>query len=139
MSGSGRASRPIQASRAPNSAFRRLELTLDAASLNTGNGKRDEHLRSADFIDAQQHPEVRFQSTSVNDSGDGRLDVDGELLAAGNRVALELRPTLQETDDQLWIGASTTLDQRKLGMTWSHSEWRGRRRRSSFTRVRPER
>jgi polyisoprenoid-binding protein YceI len=98
---------------------RRLELIIDAASLNTGNRRRDEHLRSADFFNAQQHPEVRFHSVSVSDAGDGRLHVDGQLMAAGKSVPLELDATVEEADEQLQIEAGTSLDQRQLGMTWS--------------------
>jgi polyisoprenoid-binding protein YceI len=98
---------------------RRLELTIDATSLNTGNEKRDEHLRSADFFDAQRYPEVRFVSSSVSDPVDGRVQVEGELLAAGHRVVLELQPTLRQSADRLQVDASTALDQRELGMTWS--------------------
>lgn len=98
---------------------RRMELTIDAASLNTGNRKRDEHLRSADFFDTEHHPEVRFRSTTISDPGDGRLHVAGELEAAGNRVQLELQPTIQQTADELEIEASVAVDQRQLGMTWS--------------------
>ena len=42
---------------------RRIMLTIDAASLHTRSAKRDKHLRSADFFDTQNHPEVRFRST----------------------------------------------------------------------------
>jgi len=98
---------------------RRLELTIDADSLNTGNDKRDDHLKSPDFFDARRHPHVRFVSTAVGDPVDGRLRVQGELIAAGNRVALALEPTVRQTGDQLQIDASTTIDQRELGITWS--------------------
>jgi polyisoprenoid-binding protein YceI len=62
---------------------RRIELTIDATSVNTGNDKRDEHLRSGDFFDTEHHPTVRFVSTSVSDPVGGRVNVQGELLAAG--------------------------------------------------------
>lgn len=97
----------------------RMELTLDAGSLDTGNRKRDEHLRSSDFCDANQHPEVRFRSTSVSYARDGRLHVQGELAAAGQRAPLELDVTLEQTDARLEIAATTTIDQHRLGMTWS--------------------
>ena len=42
-----------------------IELTIDAASVQTGNDKRDRHLRSADFFDAEHHPGVQFRSESV--------------------------------------------------------------------------
>ncbi len=101
------------------SGERRLELTIDAASVTTGNRKRDKHLRSADFFDAQRHAEMRFHATAVRDAGDGRLHVEGELAAAGNRVPLVLEPTITQAGDRLLIDACATVDQRRLGMTWS--------------------
>jgi polyisoprenoid-binding protein YceI len=86
--------------------------------VNTGNHKRDEHLRSADFFDTERHPDVQFVSSQVSDPEDGHLHVQGELLAAGDRVALELRPAMRQVDDQIEVDASTTIDQRQLGMTW---------------------
>jgi polyisoprenoid-binding protein YceI len=97
----------------------RAELTLDAASLDTGNPRRDRHLRSADFFDAEHHPEVRFRSSSVNDR-DGRLHVEGELEAAGGRAPVQVEVTvLEPADGRLDLDAAATVDQRRLGMTWS--------------------
>ena len=97
----------------------RMELTLDAASLDTGNRRRDRHLRSADFFDVQHHPEVRLRSTSVNDHGGGRLHVDGELEAAGGRARLQVEVTVEHADGRLDLDAAATVDQRQLGMTFS--------------------
>jgi polyisoprenoid-binding protein YceI len=95
----------------------RIELTIDADSLDTGNAKRDKHLRSTDFFAVAEHPQVRFASTSVRESGDGRLRVEGDLHAAGKVVAIELDATVARRDDgRLEIEATTTLDQRSLGM-----------------------
>lgn len=102
-----------------HSGRRRIELTIDATSVHTGNPMRDRHLRAADFFDAERNPEVRFHSTRISDPADGPLRVEGELVAAGNRVALDLEPTLQESDDQLQIDAIILLDIHELGMTWS--------------------
>lgn len=98
---------------------RRIELTIDATSLDTGNEKRDEHLRSGDFFDTEHHPTMRFVSTAISDPQGGRIQVQGELMAAGHRVVLDLEPTLRQHSGELQIDASTTLDQRELGMTWS--------------------
>lgn len=102
-----------------DSEQRRITLTIDAASLHTRSRKRDKHLRSADFFDTQNHPELRFRSTSVSDAGEDRLRVEGELEVAGERVPLTLDPTIHRTDHHLDIEAATTIDQRLLGMTWS--------------------
>jgi polyisoprenoid-binding protein YceI len=98
---------------------RSVELTIDAASVSTRNRRRDQHLRSADFFDVDRHPELRFRSTAIRAGSDGSLRVDGELMAAGSRVALALEPTVEQTADRLVIDARTTIDQRQLGITWS--------------------
>ena len=87
--------------------------------MNTGNRKRDEHLRGADFFDTERHPDVHFVSSQVSNADDDDLRVQGELLAAGERVALELRPTMRQVDDRIEVDVSATIDQRQLGMTWS--------------------
>jgi polyisoprenoid-binding protein YceI len=97
----------------------RMELTLDAASLDTGNRRRDRHLRSADFFDVEHHPEVRFRSRSVNHRGGGRLHVEGELESAGERARLQAEVTVEHADGRLDLDASATVDQRQLGMTFS--------------------
>ena len=96
-----------------------MELTLDVAGLDTGNRRRDRHLRSADFFDVQHHPEVRFRSSSVTDRGGGRLRVEGELEAAGGRAPLPVEVTFAHGDGRLELHAAATVDQRQLGMTWS--------------------
>jgi polyisoprenoid-binding protein YceI len=101
------------------SGRRRMELTIDAASLHTGNPMRDRHLRGADFFDVQPNPEVRFRSTTVDSAGERTLRVQGELEMAGHRVALTLQPIIEQNDDQLEIDVRTPLDQRRFDMTWS--------------------
>jgi len=98
---------------------RRLELTIDAGSVNTGNSQRDSHLRGADFFDTERHPQMHFLSSQVSDGDHGELRVQGDLLVAGDQMALELRPTMRQADDEIELDASATVDQRQLGMTWS--------------------
>jgi polyisoprenoid-binding protein YceI len=98
---------------------RRMELTIEAASVSTRNRRRDRHLRSPDFFDVDRHPQVCFRSTAIRPGSRGSLRVDGELTAAGNRVTLELEPSVEQTDDQMQIDVRATIDQRQLGITWS--------------------
>ena len=93
--------------------------TAKVASIDTGDPDRDAHLRSPDFFDVDRHPELRFRSTAIQPSSHGSPRVHGELTAAGNRVALELEPTVEQTDGELHVDARTTIDQRQLGITWS--------------------
>jgi polyisoprenoid-binding protein YceI len=95
-----------------------IELTIDAASIQTGNPKRDKHLRSADFFDAENHPRVRFVSHSVVVQGDA-LGVRGHLLAGGRSIPLELDAQVRQVGGELEITAATSAPQRDLGMTYS--------------------
>ena len=73
----------------------KIELTIDADSLDTGNATRDKHLRSTDFFHVAEHPQVRFTSTRVRRAGDGMLHVEGDLEAAGKVVPLEFDATVR--------------------------------------------
>ena len=95
-----------------------IELTIDAASLTTHNARRDEHLRSADFFDVENHPEVRFVSKRALVDAD-RLYVFGDLEAAGRSIRLELEGTIRPVGDELELDVSTFADHRELGMTWN--------------------
>ena len=95
-----------------------VELTIEADSLDTGNRKRDQHLRSADFFDAESHRQVRFVSETAVLNGD-TLKVSGRLHAAGKSIPLELDATVGTVDGDLQIEAITHAAHRELGMTWS--------------------
>jgi polyisoprenoid-binding protein YceI len=94
-----------------------IELTIDADSIDTGNAKRDEHLRSPDFFDVGEHAQVRFRSTRVYAVGDEILHVSGNLELAGIVTPLEFAATLQPAGDGLAVEATTTVDQRRFGMS----------------------
>jgi polyisoprenoid-binding protein YceI len=95
-----------------------IELTIDAASVQTGNPKRDEHLRSDRFFDAEKHRQVRFASDSVVLEGD-TLKVRGRLSARDRSIPLELEAELRRVDGGLAIEAATSAPHRELGMTWN--------------------
>ena len=95
-----------------------VELTIDADSLDTKMAKRDKHLRSADFFDVANHPQMQFVSDSVTLEGE-TLKVRGELHAAGRHVPVEVEATVRQAGDDLELEARTLVDQRELGMTWS--------------------
>jgi polyisoprenoid-binding protein YceI len=56
---------------------------IDAASVDSGDDNRDEHLRSADFFDTENHPTVNFHSTKVDDHKDGTFTLYGDLTLRG--------------------------------------------------------
>jgi polyisoprenoid-binding protein YceI len=61
----------------------KIELSGDAASINTANEMRDNHLKSADFLDAEKYPKFTFTSTSITKAGKGTFTVVGDLNLHG--------------------------------------------------------
>jgi polyisoprenoid-binding protein YceI len=60
-----------------------IELTVDSSSVDTGQAKRDTHLRSADFFNAKEFPVITFKSSKITFDGDKVVGVDGELTLLG--------------------------------------------------------
>lgn len=94
-----------------------LELSVDPESIDTGNAKRDKHLRSDDFFGVEQHPRIHFASTRLADEGQGNLIVTGELDVAGTPVPMALEASIRSFGDEFEIEASTFVDQRDFGMS----------------------
>lgn len=69
----------------------RVEVTIDAASIDTRNEQRDNHLRSADFLDVERYPTITFVSKRVEPLGDNRYRIVGDLTIRGvtREVAVE--------------------------------------------------
>ncbi len=61
----------------PTASDNRVEFVIQAASIDTDWERRDDHIRSSDFLDADAHPEIRFVSTSIEPLGD---DADGRPM-----------------------------------------------------------
>lgn len=94
------------------------ELTLDASTLDTGNAKRDEHLRSKDFFDTDKHPSVVVRVSSAKRAGD-TLEGTGTIEAAGETQPLTFTAKTAVSDDAVTLTAEVTVDHRALGMTWN--------------------
>lgn len=60
----------------------KVSVTIDAASIDTGNKKRDDHLRNADFFDASKYPQIKFESTEVKGTAES-FKVTGNLTMHG--------------------------------------------------------
>ena len=95
-----------------------VALELGASSVDTGNTRRDRHLRSADFLAADEHPRIRFEADGATVAGD-TLRLRGLLYAKGRHVPVELDAAIRADGDGFAIAAETRVDQRELGMTWS--------------------
>lgn len=94
-----------------------IEVEIDAASIQTGIGKRDEHLRSSDFLDVERYPTITFRSTAVVSRGQDKLGVYGDLTVHGVTRQVCLDATIQERDEeQATLTASTSFERRDFGV-----------------------
>jgi polyisoprenoid-binding protein YceI len=98
---------------------------IKAASVDTGNGTRDDHLRSADFLDVEQHPTIEFRSTMLGPTGEDAWALDGELTVRGKTRPVRLDMTYLGVGPDPWGGtraafaASTELHREDFGITFN--------------------
>lgn len=103
---------------------------IGAASIDTRTAQRDDHLRSADFLDVESHPTISFRSTGVTGSfakpGDAFV-LEGELTIRGTTRPVRLEVEYHGTGQDPWGGerasfsAATRIDRRDFGLTWNQA------------------
>jgi polyisoprenoid-binding protein YceI len=100
--------------------------TLKAASISTRTGQRDDHLRSADFLHAENFPEITFKSTRISGAASD-FKVTGDLTIRGVTRAITLDVTNEGAGKDPWGGervafsATAKLDRRDFGLTWNQA------------------
>jgi len=104
----------------------RVEVSIDAASINTCEAQRDAHLKSADFFDVEKFPTLTFRSNSIKRTGDGELAVAGDLTIHGvtRTVTLAVEgpsPAGKDPWGNTRVGASATtkISRKDYGLTWN--------------------
>jgi polyisoprenoid-binding protein YceI len=109
-----------------NPAAASVEATLDAASINSGVGDRDGHLKSPDFLDVATYPTITFKSTRVEPTGGDKARIHGDLTVRGTTrpVVLEAeflgagKNPFDQTERAGFI-ASTAINREDWGLTWN--------------------
>jgi polyisoprenoid-binding protein YceI len=102
-----------------------VEATINVQSVESGDVKRDEHLRSADFFDAEQFPTITFTSTKVDDHGDGNFTLVGDLTVRGITKSVTLEGEYLGASQSPWnttvIGftAETVVNRKDWGLEWN--------------------
>lgn len=99
---------------------------IDATSISTRDAKRDEHLRSADFLDVANHPAIEFRSTRITPGAKDSLTIAGNLTIRGvtREVVLEVEEGGGEVRDP-WgntkrgASATTRINRRDFGLQWN--------------------
>jgi polyisoprenoid-binding protein YceI len=98
----------------------RAELTIEAASLETGHVKRDAHLRSAEFFDVSNHPTLSFKAGAITPRFDDELTIAGDLSVAGRVIGLRLPVRVKRGEDgRLHLSTEASVTREQVGMTWN--------------------
>ncbi len=101
-----------------------FEGSVAVASINTADSARDDHLRSADFFDAENHPTLTFKSTKVERDGDG-YKMTGDMTIRGVTKPVTFDLEFEGTGKDPWgnerIGFSATakINRKDFGLTWN--------------------
>lgn len=91
------------------------ELSIDAASLDSGDKRRDRHLRSASFFAVERHPRIAFTATAVTDE-----TVAGQLVIGSARISLEIPVRIESlAEDVVRLHAQTTVSRQAAGLGWN--------------------
>ena len=102
-----------------------LQLTIKAASIDTRNADRDNHLRGNDFFDMETYPEIRFVSTAVERLDDQDYRVAGDLTIKGTTrpVTVDLEYTGAAVDpfgnSRIGLEGTATINRKDWGVTWN--------------------
>jgi polyisoprenoid-binding protein YceI len=110
---------------AADPANSKLQLTIKAASIDTGNADRDAHLRSNDFFDMDTYPEIAFVSTGVQQTGQDSYRVIGDLTIKGvsRPVTVDFDYTGSAVDPygnkRIGFEGTTTINRKDWGVNWN--------------------
>jgi len=100
--------------------------TMKTASIDTRTEQRDQHLRSADFLDAENFPEITFKSTKLNGTKE-KFAMTGDLTIRGTTRPVTLDVTYEGTGIDPWgnermgFSASGKIDRREFGLVWNQA------------------
>ena len=104
-----------------------VEAVIDASSIETGVADRDTHLRSADFLDVEHHPEITFKTLRVDAEGSARRRIVGQLTIKGvtREVSLDVEYLGVAKDpwgnERAAFTAKTSIDRQDFGLTWNQA------------------
>jgi polyisoprenoid-binding protein YceI len=105
----------------------KVDVRIEAASINTRDAKRDGHLRSADFFDADTHPYLTFQSKHVEVLGERIARLIGDLTIRGitKEVALDVEYTGKAMSPwgttSIGFSGHTVINRKDWGLTWNQA------------------
>ncbi|MEI7778265.1 MAG: YceI family protein [Actinomycetes bacterium] len=110
---------------AENVAGSKIDVTIQAASFDSGNADRDAHIKSADFLDAETYPTLTFVSTGLRHKGGNEFEVEGDLSIHGvtKSVTIAAEFTGNATDpygnQKIGFEGKASISRKDFGLTWN--------------------
>jgi polyisoprenoid-binding protein YceI len=101
------------------------DVEIDASSIDTNMEMRDNHLRSGDFLDLENHPVMRYRSSGLEVTGDRTFRLHGELTIRGTTRPVVLDVEYEGTsaglrgETRVGFTATGEIDREAFGMTWN--------------------
>jgi polyisoprenoid-binding protein YceI len=105
----------------------RLSGSVEVSSIDTGETNRDGHLQSPEFFDAQQFPQITFQTTATELGAGGQITLNGDITIKGITKPLQLTGTLAENGQDPWgnerVGFEVEgkIDRREFDLKWNQT------------------
>lgn len=102
-----------------------IRVTVDTGSVFTNNDDRDNHLRSADFFDAANHPEMVFESTALSSKGSGNYELTGNLSIRGISREVKLQVEFGGVNKDPWgnekagFSVEGVLNRKDWNLNWN--------------------
>lgn len=102
-----------------------ISFAIDVASVNTRSKDRDDHLRSADFFDVENHPKITFESTQIEKVGEDEYQVHGQLTIRGVTRKESFKVSYEGSGKDPWgnlragFSGEGKLNRANYGLTWN--------------------
>lgn len=114
-----------------NPANSSVNVTIDASTISTGDQKRDDHLRSADFFDVETYPTITFKSTSIDFDDPDDFTINGDLTMHGVTRPVKIKAEQTGEGTSPWgvevagFEGSTKVNRKEFGLNWNASLEKG--------------
>lgn len=108
-----------------NPSASKVDVTIDVNSVYSGDEKRDAHLRSADFFDAETYPTITYKSKKVEEIGDEKFRITGDLTMHGVTKEVVLDASLEGQATNPWgkrvaaFSIHTSVNRKDFGLNWN--------------------
>lgn len=110
-----------------NAVAGQVDIVIDATSIDTRDAQRDGHLKSADFLETEVHPQIKFKSTRVEKKSGDNYSLHGDLTIRGTTKSVTLDVEYSGYAKDPWGGerigfsGQTSINRKDYGLTWNQA------------------